>query len=127
MSLVQIQDTRPLVCEVIAVYENGKRMNHYANKMIHKRRQKNHFLTKGFPGVCSASWADYKAHADDFDSLKYWKVYYLSGLRKFARTQTNRVLRARLRSDIAAADYNNMHAPQHAEYQKSFDYLWTIW
>lgn len=109
------------------MYENGKQVNQHANKMIHKRRQKNQYRRKYVRGLRCASWEDYKAHADEWDNLKYWKEYYLSGARSFARGQTNSKLRRKFRDDAASCDYEEMYAPQHSEYQKSFDYAWSVW
>ncbi len=110
------------------MYENGKQLNRYANKMIHKRKQKDNCRRKWFGGLSCSSWEDYKAHAwEHNNSLEYWKTYYLSGPRKFARDQTNSALRRKFRDEFASDDYENMYAPQCAEYQKFFDYAYSIW
>ena len=96
------------------MYENGKQVNRYAAKMIHKRRQKNLCRRKYFGGIRGSSWEDYVAHLGERDSLKY----YLSGPKGFAKRQTNRVLRSRLRKED--------HLPQGAEYRKYFDYWWAV-
>ena len=106
------------------MYENGKQINHYANKMIHKRHQKNKYRRNWIGDLRYASWEDYLAHEDD---LKYWKEWYLSGPRKFASDCTNSKIRAGFRSDLANEDYEDMYAPQHSDYKKYFDYAWSVW
>ena len=109
------------------MYENGRQINHYANKMKHKRVQKNRYRRKYFGGYRAASWKDYVAHADEWDDLEYWRDYYLSGVKAFARDRTNGVLRTRFREEAARGNYDDMSAPHHADYRKHFDYWWTVW
>lgn len=109
------------------MYENGKQINHYASKMIHKRKQKNKYRRSYFGGYICASWEDYAAHAYEFNDLKYWREWYLSGPRQFARDCTNQKLRSSFREEISKEDYEDMYAPQNGEYRKFFDYAWTVW
>ena len=92
------------------MYENGRQVNRYANKKKHKRKMKR--------------WSGY---LNDLDGLPYWKTYYLSGRRGFAKEWTNRRLRSKFREEVAQQDYENMSAPHCGEYRKHFDYAWTIW
>ena len=109
------------------MYENGKQMNRYANKMIHKRKLKDKFRNDWFRRPC-ASWEDYAAHRDEyFDDLRYWRISYDSGVRKFASDCSNSRLRSEYKNELAHVDYEDMYAPQHADYRKHFDYWWTIW
>lgn len=91
------------------MYENGKQVNRYAAKMIHNLCRR-----KYVGGIRGSSWEDYVAHLGEWDSPKY----YLSGPKGFAKRQTNRVLRSRLRKED--------HLPQGAEYRKYFDYWWEV-
>ena len=109
------------------MYENGKQINHYANKMIHKRNQKNKYRRDWFRGLRCSSWEDYVAHAKEWDDLKYWKEFYLSDLRKCASDFTNSKLRTEFRNELANCDYEDMIAPQHSDYKKYFDYALFIW
>lgn len=109
------------------MYENGKQANRYANKMKHKQIQKNRYRRKYLHGYRAASWEDYKAHADEWDNLEYWRGYYLSGVKDFARGCTNGILRARFREEAAHGNYDDMFAPQYASYKKFFDYWWTVY
>ena len=109
------------------MYENGRKVNHYAAKMIHKKRQKNLSRRKWAGGFACSSWEDYVAHVHQYWSLDYWKTHYFSGPKKYAKDQTNSILRAKFRRENANADYESMYAPQHSEYQKYFDYAWSVW
>lgn len=115
------------IAEVIIVYENGKQINHYANKMIHKRKLKDKYRRSWIGNPRCASWEDYFAHADDWDDLKYWKEWYLSGSRRFAKCCTNSALRSGFREEFSHEDYENMYAPQNSEYKRLFDYMWSVW
>lgn len=109
------------------MYENGKQINHYANKMIHKRKLKDKYCRSWIGNPRCASWEDYFAHADDWDDLKYWKEWYLSGPRRFAKCCTNSALRSGFREEFSQEDLEDLYAPQHGEYRKSFDYMWSVW
>lgn len=109
------------------MYENGRQMNRYANKLIHKRKQKNLYRRGWFGGFRASSWEDYAAHAGEYDPLTYWKTCYLSGPRKFAKGQTNSIRRSKFRTELSSADYENMHALQRSEYKRFFDYWYCIW
>ena len=109
------------------MYENGRQVNRYANKMKHKRVLKNRYRRLWFRGYTAASWEDYVAHAKEWDRLEYWTTYYLSGVKDFSRDRTNGNLRTTFREEKARGDYEAMHAPQHGEYRKYFDYWWTVY
>lgn len=108
------------------MYENGKQMNRYANKMKHKKEMKKSFLKSPYK-FHHISWDDYVAHAGEYDRLDYWKTCYLSGVRAYASFRTNRKLRAEFRQALANEDFDALYAPQYGNYKKHFDYWWTIW
>ena len=58
---------------------------------------------------------------------KYWKKLYLSGRRRYAKGQTNRRIRAMYRRKFAVCDPEEIEALKCAEYEKEYDYPWTIW
>lgn len=58
---------------------------------------------------------------------QYWNEFYLSGPRGFAKRSTNRRIRQQYREMIANNDPEDIMAHQGSEYQKEFDYAWTIW
>ena len=91
---------------VIIMYENGRQVNRYEAKMIHKRKQKRlyrrYFWGRGLKGN---SWEDYVAHADEDDNSK---------------------LRSMFKDEYAHADYEDICSLHHSQYKKYFDYWWTI-
>ena len=109
------------------MYENGKQMNRYANKMIHKRKLKDIYRRNWRGDPRAASWEDFVSHADEWDDLRYWREWYLSGPRKFAKGCTNKALRSGFPEEFSQEDLEDLYAPQHGEYKKSFDYMWSVW
>ena len=87
-------------------------MNRYERKMRHKREMKRRWKNKlGGYG-------------------EYWKEFYLSGVREYAKEAGNRRVRAMYRDLLAVVDDENSEdliAMSQAEYRKYFDYAWTIW
>ena len=113
--------------EVIAVmYENGKQINHYANKMIHKKKMKQGFLHGPYRWQ-HTTWEDFTAHLGPYDTTDYWKTCYLSGVRAYAAYKCKRKIRADFRRDAVKKYYSQMYAPQHGEYKKIADYWWIIY
>ena len=97
------------------MYENGKRVNGYHRKKIHKRiLKKKHRIW----------YADY--HTDNTNADKeYWKQFYLTGPRKVAKDCTNRKIR-RTYNKYNMLNTEDMARPTNAMYRKYFDYWWTI-
>jgi hypothetical protein len=120
------------------MYRNGKQVRGYAKKLLHKRYVKERYGRRGMGPYGYGgykSWKDYEANRDltwgDTAgekvpwSLQYWKRYYFSGRRKFAKRCTNSRIRARERTLIHREDADvALHG---AEYRKMFDYNWTVW
>lgn len=82
-------------------YENGRKVNRYAAKQIGKRKQMMRNISKRYYWNSSA---------------KYWKSFYHTNARLFAKRETNRKIRQ-----------SGQEIPNGAGYQKMFDYEWTIW
>lgn len=82
-------------------YENGRKINRYANKTKGKRIQKNRQSSKQ---RCWNGCGD------------YWNAVYLSGSRTYAKRETNRLIRRTVGN-----------IPSNAGYRKMFDYDWAIW
>lgn len=112
------------------MYENGKRVNGYHRKRIHKQESKNKFAKTWWYGNSAGDWnqmvIDY-LRDPEYRSLDYWKTFYLSGCRKVAKTSTSRRLRNIFKSYVAREDYDNIPVLNNADYRKYFDYDWTIW
>ena len=109
------------------MYENGRQVNRYANKMIHKRNLKRKYLIGGLFWRGYISWEQYVGCADGRDWLRYWDTFYISGRRGYARYCSRRKIRADFRQQVAHGDYENMYAPHGGQYKKFFDYAWTVW
>lgn len=61
----------------------------------------------------------------------YWKNFYLSGCRKYAKQSTNGRIRAKYRQ-LASKNVKDEYladvvAPRGSDYEKEYDYLWTIY
>ena len=79
---------------------------------------------------------DYLAHPPVYrlypisDRDRYKKIY-LSGCRKYAKEQTNSMIRAQYRDlspiDILDLDDDAIIVMRAGDYKKVFDYDWTIW
>lgn len=118
------------------MYENGKRVKGYAKKKLHKKKLKKSFA-KG-QRYYSAS-ADYNEILNMLDTLpeysqkwlkKYWKLLYLSGPRQYAKFVTSRKLRAEARKIkylVEIGQIDKIPYLKNKDYEKYFDYDWTIW
>ena len=58
---------------------------------------------------------------------EYWKTCYYSGRRKVAKEGTNRRIRQKYRQMISNMDPEDVTAPSGSDYEKEYDYFWTIW
>lgn len=107
-------------------------MNRYQRKCKHKRHIKREHVSKwywGHPVVMS--WEQFCIINEDCKhALKYWRNYYLSEIRVFAKKETNRRLRASdkiLKRAEFYDDEEDFFLHQRAAYRKAFDYDWTLW
>ncbi len=105
----------------------------YFAKCEHKRKVKKHHCNQ-FGRHCwwysesndrASLWRNLRnGTADD----KYWKTFYLSGCRKFAKKMTNRLIRAKFRpNDLIRLDHDSIYTLQKSQYHKYFNYDNTIW
>lgn len=116
------------------MYENGKRVNNYSKKRLHKQKMKNHFAKIWFWGSAEMSYNTIERFYNrrfPGESIDYWKRWYFSGKRRLAKDNTNRKLRQLGREHCQKAkiaDIEEMaRLPQGSEYQKYFDYGWEVW
>lgn len=113
------------------------KLNRYARKRQHKRElKKKHAIAfrnydvNADEDYCRRSHEEYKGcKYEDVrnDGYNYWDQFYLSGPRKYAKECTNRKIRAMYRALIANEILSEIIAPQGSDYEKLFDYFWTIW
>lgn len=61
---------------------------------------------------------------------EYWKEFYLTGPRKYAKSCTNDVIRAKYRdllNSLNLEDLENIQALRGSDYEKLFDFWWTLY
>lgn len=133
------------------MYENGVRKNHYANKRHHIDIQKKKFLSGLYcSSTIGMSYEQYLATRDEEEREwrpkaykqggmpaceQYWSTCYISGARGFAKDMTSSALRSSWRNmknalllleneEFDDIDYS---IGNNSNYQKHFDYIWSIW
>lgn len=118
-------------------------MNRNARKRRHKRIQQEKYMKKYSGGSASNLKLFEQKKRDDAeeyaDSLwgrkhparnggwEYWQQWYISGRRKFAKKCSNKRIRQKYRIMSEHMDHDDVPAPQRADYEKEYDYAWTIW
>lgn len=120
--------------------EMNRKHSRYSKMKKHKRMLKKKYLfhrcDKEFGGnvkLLEDSLSD--GEPNYFKRLRnrgfeYWDQTYISGSRRFAKDMTNGVIRAKYRNMIHRGDPDEMeaaHALRGSDYEKMYDYLWTIW
>ena len=81
------------------MYENGKRVEGYQKKRLHKRKMKASYAKTYFYGDGEYTWKMLVTEYKDEPRMKwghpldYWKDYSLTEQRSMAKEQTNRALR----------------------------------
>ena len=133
------------------MYENGMRKNRYSNKRHHIDVQKKKFLSglwrsstigmsyEQYLATRSDEEREYRTRAYKQGGLpsceQYWSTCYVSGPRCFAKDMTSSILRSDWRNmknalllleddEFDDVDYS---IGNNSDYQKHFDYTWTIW
>ena len=113
-----------------------RKMNRHEQMRRHKRKMKKRFGL-WFDGYATniklvedrnKSFCRFRSTPPN-DGFEYWKTFYLSGLRKFAKQCSEGVIRAQYRnmlSKIDADDMEDIPALCGSEYKRVFDYDWTI-
>lgn len=125
------------------MYENGRKVSRYHQMRKHKRDLKNRFLNNHYGHHQGQSYADYLAHLDEDDlnyhyggnmlpcCLQYWSHYYLTERRQYAKKATSRAIRNYWRNELAnfnGEDWDDFDSGMNnADYQKHFDYAWTVY
>ena len=133
------------------MYENGMRKNRYSNKRHHIDVQKKKFLSglwrsstigmsyEQYLATRSDEEREYRTRAYEQGGVpaceQYWSTCYVSGPRSFAKDMTSSILRSDWRNmknalllleddEFDDVDYS---IGNNSDYQKRFDYTWTIW
>lgn len=68
-----------------------------------------------------------KKHPPRNRGWEYWRTYTLSGRRGYAKKYSDKVIRQRYRQMIRNHDLEDVVALRGAQYEKEFDYSWTVW
>ena len=96
------------------MYENGRRISRYHDKCKHKREVKNRFAKQWRYGSYSGmDYPEFCASLTEEDlnhfygpvnhipcALQYWRTYYLTGPRQYAKSATNSVIRQHWREKL---------------------------
>ena len=133
------------------MYENGIRKNRYSNKRHHIDVQKKKFLSGLWrSSTIGMSHEQYLTTRDEDEREwrsraykqggmpaceQYWSTCYISGIRGYAKDMTSNILRSNWRNmknalllleddEFDDVDYD---IGNNSDYQKHFDYTWTIW
>ncbi len=69
----------------------------------------------------------YRKHPPRNKGWEYWRIYYLTGMRQFAKKFSDKRIRQKYRQMIKKMDPEDVTAPRGSDYEKEFDYNWTIW
>lgn len=117
------------------------RLNHYERKRQHKRELKKKHAVRY--SVFDPGFDERKAK-EDFardleegyhwkwqdprnDGYNYWIDFSLSGPRQYAKDCTNRRIRSKFKQLLAKEEFENIMTLQGSDYEKEYDYWWTIY
>ena len=115
-----------------------RKLNRHAQRRKHKRIMKQKYGR----GLYTTYRTDLKRHEQECreqygdcknaknGGYEYWRTYYLTGPRRYAKECTNSVIRAMYRNllnNICEEDLDDIQALRGADYEKMYDYVWTIW
>lgn len=114
-------------------------LNRYATLCRHKRKmRKSHMIQYGHGRDQNIKlFADRlrEEHRDRWwrtdtgrnGGYEYWQKYSMTGRRQFAKRYSDKRIRQKYRQMIHHVDPDDVCLPQRADYEKEFDYSWTIW
>lgn len=116
----------------------AQRLNRHALMRKHKRNLKKKYGYGLYTGYRSNPHLMETEYRDKYGNCKnarnggyeYWRHYYLTGPRQHAKHCTNRAIRAIYRdllNKIDAESMDDVQALSGSDYEKLFDYMWTIW
>ena len=114
------------------------RLNRHALKRRHKRELEKKFAKKyGCHDVGAlrrkmiedAQEDSYwnRKHPSRNNGWEYWKSFYLTGRRQFAKKFSDKRIRQKYRTMVKKLDPEDVTVPRRADYEKEYDYSWTIW
>lgn len=120
-------------------------LNRHAKKRRHKHKLEEQYARKYYyGGSCPADvkrlrqklmaeaeeddgsiW--YRKHPPRNRGWEYWKIYYLTGRRQYAKKYSDRRIRQKYRQIMHNADPEDITALQGSDYEKEYDYYYTIY
>ena len=115
------------------------RLNRYAQKRKHIREQEKKYARKYYGGdnvkalrrklEDEAAEDNYwnRKHPPRNGGWEYWHHWYITGRRQFAKKYSDKTIRQKYRQIIRKLDPEDVTAPHGADYEKEYDYNWTIW
>jgi len=114
----------------------------YINRHAMMRKHKRHLKKKYGYGLYNGYRTNLRLHEDECrqnskdwpnarnGGYEYWQTYYLTGPRQYAKSCTNRAIRAYYRDilrTLAEDELEDVQALCGSDYEKMYDYDWTIW
>lgn len=111
--------------------------NRYARKRQHKRElKKRHALLFGVFDIGLDERKSRREYAECVvfrwrDSRNggyhYWDSFSLSGAKAYAKYRTNRKIRSKFRNMVSTQDFECISALRGSQYEKEYDYPWTVY
>ena len=118
--------------------------NRYANKRKHKRElEKKYakgyaygsgqydvkFLKQKLVSEANAEENEWwrRKHPPRNNGWEYWRTYYMTGMRQYAKKYSDKKIRQKYRRMFRKEDLEDIAALRGADYEKEYDYTWTIW
>lgn len=68
-----------------------------------------------------------KYHEDRNNGYDYWKIYYISGRKTYAKQNTNKRIRSMYRNMLKNKDFEDIEAYTGSDYEKTYDYCYEIY
>lgn len=116
------------------------RKSRYFQKREHKRKLKKKYAVKyGWSNVRllqDKEERDAEEYKDTYWGRKhpprnngwtYWRIWYISGRRGYAKKYSDKRIRQKYRQMVRKQDPDDVTAPRGADYQKEYEYNWTVW
>lgn len=122
--------------------ERHQGLNRHELVRRHKRKMKQKYAVSGWDYCTNLKLLEAKRRAeveeDDWwirkhphrarnGGFTYWDYFDISGRRGFAKKQTSKQIRSHYREMLSHMDPEDIPAYKGSDYEKEFDYNWTIW
>lgn len=109
-------------------------LNRHAMKMRHKHEMQKRYMRK-YGGYQNLKIFEEEIRRQNHGWYKsqrnggwdYWSEWYLTGSRQYAKKYSDKRIRQKYRQMIKKLSPEDVTAPRGADYEKEYDYAWTIW